>query len=62
GRGRVEVAGLAPAEVTAGDALFIPADAAQRIANLGDDDLVFLAICTPRFVPECYEDLEPEAA
>lgn len=62
GRGRIEVAGLAPAEVGPGDAVFIPADAAQRIANLGGDDLVFLAICTPRFVPDCYEDLEPEAA
>jgi hypothetical protein len=31
---------------------------AQRIANLGDADLLFLAICTPRFVPACYESLE----
>lgn len=62
GRGRIEVAGLAASEVGPGDTVFIPADAAQRIANLGDDDLVFLAICTPRFVPECYEDLETELA
>lgn len=58
GRGRMEVEGLAPAEVGPGDAVFIPADAAQRIASFGDGDLVFLAFCTPRFVPECYEDLE----
>lgn len=58
GRGRIEVEGLAPAEVGPGDAIFIPAGAAQRIANLGDDDLMFLAICTPRFAPECYQDLE----
>lgn len=58
GRGRMEVEGLAPAEVGPGDSVFVPADAAQRIANLGDGDLVFLAICTPRFVPGCYEDLE----
>lgn len=58
GRGRMQVEGLAPSEVGAGDTVFIPAGAAQRIANLGDDDLVFLALCTPRFVPECYEDLE----
>jgi hypothetical protein len=30
----------------------------QRISNLGDDDLLFLAICTPRFEPGCYESLE----
>lgn len=58
GRGCMQVEGLAPSEVGAGDTVFIPAGAAQRIANLGDDDLVFLALCTPRFVPECYEDLE----
>lgn len=62
GRGRIEVEGLAPAEVGPGDTVFIPADAAQRIANTGDEDLVFLAICTPRFVPQCYEDLESPAA
>ncbi|QWP78077.1 cupin domain-containing protein [Lysobacter sp. K5869] len=62
GRGRMEVEGLAPAEVGPGDSVFIPADAAQRIAALGDEELLFLAICTPRFVPECYQALEPEAA
>lgn len=30
----------------------------QRIANLGDGDLVFLALCTPRFVSEAYQDAE----
>jgi mannose-6-phosphate isomerase-like protein (cupin superfamily) len=58
GRGRVEVGGLAPAEVGPGDVVAIPPMCAQRIANVGDADLVFLAICTPRFVPECYEALE----
>lgn len=62
GRGRIDVEGLAPAHVGPGDTVFIPAGAAQRIANLGDGDLVFLAICTPRFVPGCYESLEPQAA
>jgi len=27
----------------------------QRIANIGDDDLVFLCICTPRFVQPAYQ-------
>jgi mannose-6-phosphate isomerase-like protein (cupin superfamily) len=58
GRGRVEVDGLAPAEVGPGDVVAIPPTCAQRIANVGDGDLVFLAICTPRFVPACYEALE----
>jgi mannose-6-phosphate isomerase-like protein (cupin superfamily) len=58
GRGRVEVGGLAPAEVGPGDVVAIPPMCAQRIANVGDGDLVFLAICTPRFVPACYEALE----
>ncbi|MFM1989240.1 MAG: hypothetical protein RJA99_2197 [Pseudomonadota bacterium] len=58
GRGRVEVGELPPAEVGPGDTVLIPALCRQRIANLGDEDLVFLAICSPRFVPACYESLE----
>jgi hypothetical protein len=30
----------------------------QRVANVGGSDLVFLAICTPRFMPAAYEDLD----
>ena len=29
----------------------------QRITNTGEDDLIFLAICSPRFVPDAYEPL-----
>ena len=58
GRGRVEVGDLAPAEIGAGDVVVIPPGVAQRVANVGDADLVFLAICTPRFVREAYEDIE----
>jgi mannose-6-phosphate isomerase-like protein (cupin superfamily) len=57
GRGRVEVADLAPQEVGPGDVVLIPPSVRQRIANAGKDDLVFLAICTPRFRQEAYEDL-----
>ena len=32
----------------------------EVIACLGDEDLVFLAICTPRFLPEAYEDIGAE--
>ncbi|RPH39802.1 MAG: cupin domain-containing protein [Burkholderiales bacterium] len=58
GRGRVDVDGLPSAEVGPGDSVTIPAMCGQRIENLGDSDLLFLAICTPRFVPDCYESLE----
>jgi mannose-6-phosphate isomerase-like protein (cupin superfamily) len=58
GRGRVEVGELAPQEVGPGDVVLIPPSVRQRIANLGKVDLVFLAICTPRFRNEAYEDLQ----
>lgn len=58
GQGRVEVGGLAPDIVCAGDVVVIPPATPQRIANIGDTDLVFLAICTPRFTPEIYQDVE----
>ena len=58
GEGRVEVGELAPQAVGPGAVVFIPPDMRQRIACVGDEDLVFLAICTPRFLPEAYEDLE----
>lgn len=62
GQGRVEVGDLAPAVVGPGDLVYIPAGCPQRIANRGDADLVFLALCTPRFVPGAYEDLEDGSA
>ena len=58
GRGRIEVGELAPEQVEPGDVVVIPPLCRQRIANVGDTDLVFLAICTPRFRQESYEDLE----
>lgn len=58
GRGRVEVGDLAPRDVAAGDVVIIPPLCRQRIANIGKNDLAFLAICTPRFEQKNYEDLE----
>ena len=58
GKGRVEVGDLAPQDVGAGDLVFIPIDYPQRITNTGKSDLLFLAICTPRFRPVLYEDIE----
>ena len=58
GSGRVEVEGREPGNVGPNDVVIIPAGATQRITNTGESDLVFLAICTPKFVPERYEHLE----
>ncbi|ADC62940.1 cupin domain-containing protein [Allochromatium vinosum] len=60
GVGLLEVEGLEPRRVGPGDLVYIPAGAAQRIENDGDCDLIFLAICTPRFTPEVYQDIEPD--
>jgi mannose-6-phosphate isomerase-like protein (cupin superfamily) len=58
GQGWVEVGELAPEAVGPGDLVYIPAECRQRIANRGERDLLFLALCTPRFVPEAYVDIE----
>jgi mannose-6-phosphate isomerase-like protein (cupin superfamily) len=58
GMARVEVGELAPQTVQPGDVVLVPPLCRQRIANVGETELVFLAICTPRFRPENYEDLE----
>ncbi|AGA90403.1 mannose-6-phosphate isomerase [Thioflavicoccus mobilis 8321] len=58
GCGQVEVGGHVPTLVQSGDLVYIPAGCTQRITSLGEEDLVFFAICTPRFVPEAYEDVE----
>jgi mannose-6-phosphate isomerase-like protein (cupin superfamily) len=58
GKGRVEVRNLPPREVGAGDVVLIPPMCRQRITNIGDDDLVFMAVCTPRFSSDAYEDIE----
>ncbi|MEM1412390.1 MAG: cupin domain-containing protein [Pseudomonadota bacterium] len=44
--------------VAAGDVVLIPADVRQRIHNPGDSDLVFMAICSPRFTRDAYVDDE----
>jgi mannose-6-phosphate isomerase-like protein (cupin superfamily) len=58
GRGRVEVGAEPAREVGPGEVVRIPPMCRQRITNIGEGDLVFLAICTPRFRRENYEDLE----
>ena len=58
GHGCAEIGDLPPRAVGSGDVVLIPPGCRQRIANVGKNDLVFLAICTPRFRPEHYEDAE----
>lgn len=62
GSGLVEVEGMATQHIGPGDVVLIPAGAKQRIQNIGEDDLIFLAICTPRFVESAYVDVEDETA
>lgn len=58
GYGCVEVGDDGPTRVETGDVVSIPAGIPQRITNTGESDLLFLCICTPRFTPECYVDLD----
>ena len=58
GEGLVEVGELASEKVSAGATVIIPADEPQRITNIGRSDLIFLAICSPRFHAKAYIDLE----
>lgn len=58
GSGRVEVEGLPPTEVLAGDIVVIPPDTPQRISNTGSHDLIFFCICTPRFEARNFQVLE----
>lgn len=62
GKGRVEVGQLPPQDVTTGAIVLIPPMCRQRITNTGTEDLVFLAICTPRFSNDVYEDIEDNPA
>jgi len=58
GTGEMDDGAAAPFAVSAGDCVTIPADHRQRIKNSGSEDLVFLAVCTPRFVPANYQALD----
>ncbi len=57
GQGVVEVGDLPPSAVSAGDVVLIPASLRQRITNTGEEDLIFLAVCTPRFQHSNYREL-----
>lgn len=54
GRGRAWIGDAAAFEVQPGDVVMIAPGVSQRIANRGGEDLVFLAVCTPRFRHQNY--------
>jgi len=58
GRGRVEVGELPAEDVGPGAVVLIPPGTRQRLTNTGEGDLIFLAVCTPRFTRTVYQDLE----
>jgi mannose-6-phosphate isomerase-like protein (cupin superfamily) len=59
GVGSVEVADLPAQTVSAGSVVIIPPLCSQKITNTGAEDLVFLALCTPRFEKQFYADIAP---
>jgi mannose-6-phosphate isomerase-like protein (cupin superfamily) len=60
GIAKVEVAEGEPQQVSEGNVVIIPSMSSQRITNIGTEDLVFLAICTPRFTEKVYENMEAQ--
>lgn len=54
GSGRVEIGESLCRNVAKGDVVRIPAGVKQRIANTGEEDLIFYAVCVPPFTKECY--------
>ncbi len=58
GAGLVEIGDLRPQSVAPGDVVVIPPGCRQRITCTSACDLVFLAVCTPRFDAKNYIALE----
>jgi mannose-6-phosphate isomerase-like protein (cupin superfamily) len=58
GTGLVEIGDLPPQDAAPGDVVVIPAGCRQRITCTGACDLIFLAVCTPRFDANNYIALE----
>ncbi len=57
GSGLVEPGDLPPQNMSPGDVVVIPAGSRQRITCTSACDLIFLAVCTPRFDAANYIDL-----
>ena len=62
GQGSVEVGDLPAEIVEPGDVVIIPPMVKQRITNSGAVDLIFLALCTPRFITDAYIEVKQNNA
>ena len=58
GHGLMRVGDESPFAVATGDAVAIPKNSPQQVTNSGQEDLVFLCVCAPKFSQECYTSLE----
>lgn len=58
GTGVMHVGDEAARTVTAGDVVAIAKHQSQKIQNTASTDLIFLCVCAPRFLRECYTSLE----
>jgi len=56
GQGSVTL-GKESSQVKTGDIVLIPAECPQAITNTGTVDLIFLVLCTPRFLVSSYSEL-----
>jgi mannose-6-phosphate isomerase-like protein (cupin superfamily) len=57
GNASVEIGDHAAQKVNPRDVVIIPANTRQRITNTGTKDLIFLALCTPRFEADNYQSI-----
>lgn len=58
GTGLMSLGDDEPFPVGPGSVVTIPQQTSQCIQNTGADDLIFLCVCTPRFLQDCYTSLE----
>ena len=58
GKGMLELDGGEPFAISPGQTISIPPGMSQRVTNIGEQDLLFQCVCTPRFTPDCYQSLE----
>ena len=54
GQGDMYLGNVLVGRLNKGDVVHIPPGKPQSIHNIGQEDLVFLCICTPRFQPRDY--------
>ena len=58
GKAQVEIDGLSQGILNEGDIVSIPKNLSQRVTNIGENDLIFLCICSPPFEESKYRNLE----